>query len=180
MHQADAPVPETLTAFRREAGGTERFISGFDYPMFVVTTAADGGRVRAGCLVGFTTQCGIDPFRFLVCLSKKNRTYRVAASASYLAVHVMGRDQQDLATLFGSETGDETDKFARCEWRPGPDGVPLLTRCPRVLVGRVLDRRELGDHIGVLLAPAETHVGSDGGGPLMFSDLPAIDPGHPA
>jgi flavin reductase (DIM6/NTAB) family NADH-FMN oxidoreductase RutF len=159
--------------------GTERFVSGFDYPMFLVTTAIDGGQVRAGCLVGFTTQCGIDPFRFLVCLSDKNRTCRVAASASYLAVHVIGPDQQELVKLFGSETGDEVDKFARCEWRPGPDGVPLLTGCPRVLVGEVLDRLRLGDHIGVLLAPAETHVGSSSD-PLMFSGIPAIDPGHPA
>ena len=41
--------------------------SELDYPMFVVTTAAGGA--PAGCLVGFATQCSIDPPRFLVCLS---------------------------------------------------------------------------------------------------------------
>ena len=39
--------------------------SALDYPMFIVTVAPDGG--RAGCLVGFATQCSIDPVRFLVC-----------------------------------------------------------------------------------------------------------------
>ena len=40
------------------------FVSGLDYPMFVVTAAADGR--RAGCLVGFTSQVSIDPPRLLV------------------------------------------------------------------------------------------------------------------
>ncbi len=39
-------------------------VTEIDYPMFIVTAAA-GGR-RAGCLVGFTTQCSIHPPRFLI------------------------------------------------------------------------------------------------------------------
>ena len=42
-------------------------VSELDYPMFIVTCADE--RERAGCLVGFATQCSIDPPRFLVCLS---------------------------------------------------------------------------------------------------------------
>jgi hypothetical protein len=45
-----------------------------DHPMVVVTTRA--GNERAGCLVGFATQVSIGPPRFLVGLSKRNRTYR--------------------------------------------------------------------------------------------------------
>ncbi|MGH3330053.1 MAG: flavin reductase, partial [Nocardioidaceae bacterium] len=71
-----------------DTGQFDDFVEGLDYPMFVVTTANDGH--RAGCLVGFTTQASIDPPRMLVCLSVKNRTYRVAQEAEYLAVHVLG------------------------------------------------------------------------------------------
>ena len=92
-------------------------VSELDYPMFVVTTAAGGE--RAGCLVGFATQSSIDPPRFLVCLSKQNRTYRVARDADLLAVHSLPADATDLAELFGGETGDRVDKFAQCDWRPG-------------------------------------------------------------
>lgn len=159
---------------------TAAFVAGFDYPMFVVTTASRDGSARAGCLVGFTTQCGIDPFRFLVCLSERNHTYRVAGSASHLAVHVLGPGDRDLALLFGSWTGDDADKFARCAWRPGPGGVPVLTRCPRVLVGEVIGRFPLGDHTGMLLSPVATYGADGGGAPLLFSGLPAMDPGHPA
>ena len=46
---------------------------GLDYPMFVITVAAGGE--RSGCLIGFATQAGVDPARFIVCLSDKNHTH---------------------------------------------------------------------------------------------------------
>ena len=70
-------------------------VSELDYPMFIVTVAASGE--LAGCLVGFTTQCSIDPPRFLVCLSVKNRTYRVAKRADALVVHLLPQGADELA-----------------------------------------------------------------------------------
>jgi flavin reductase (DIM6/NTAB) family NADH-FMN oxidoreductase RutF len=154
------------------------FVGGLDYPMFVVTTATDGGD-RAGCLIGFATQSSIDPPRLLVCLSKANHTYRVARDASLLAVHRLGAGQHELAALFGSTTGDEVDKFARCAWQPGPGGVPLLADSPGRLVGEIVDRFDVGDHVGFLLAPLEVSGSSDGR-PLSFSDVQDLEPGHPA
>lgn len=156
---------------------TDEFVAGFDYPMFVVTTVDPGTGARAGCLVGFATQTSIEPFRFLVCLSRRNRTYRVARAATVLAVHVLDEEQQELAALFGARTGDEVDKFSRCSWRPGPEGVPLLTAARRHLVGRVLERTDLGDHVGFLLAPVDVTAGAETE-PLTFRSLPAMEPGH--
>ena len=102
-------------------------LSELDYPMFVVTTAV--GDERAGCLVGFATQCSIDPPGFLVCLSKQNHTYRLARTAELLAVHFLPEDATDLAELFGGQTGDDVNKFRRCAWHSGAGGVPLLDRC---------------------------------------------------
>ncbi|MBE1536716.1 flavin reductase family protein [Actinomadura algeriensis] len=160
---------------------SDEFVAGFDYPMFVVTAVDSGTGTRGGCLVGFATQTSIDPFRFLVCLSRRNHTYRVAEGATVLAVHVLGRDedQQRLAALFGTRTGDEIDKFDRCSWRPGPEGVPLLTGARRRLVGRILERADLGDHAGFLLAPLSVTAGAETV-PLSFRSLPALDPGHRA
>lgn len=155
----------------------DEFVAGFDYPMFVVTTVDPGTGARAGCLVGFATQTSIEPFRFLVCISRRNRTYRVAQEATVLAVHVLDEEQQDLAALFGERTGDEVDKFARCSWRPGPEGVPLLTAARRHLVGRVLERTELGDHVGFLLDPVDVKAEAETV-PLTFRSLPAMEPGH--
>jgi flavin reductase (DIM6/NTAB) family NADH-FMN oxidoreductase RutF len=123
-----------------------------DYPMMIVTAAADGE--RSGCLVGFSTQCSIDPQRFLVCLSKTNHTFRVAQRARYLAVHALAADQCDLASLFGEETEDRVDKFARVRWHPGPDGVPVLDDSPRWFVGEVVSTVDFGDHVGFVLEAA--------------------------
>ncbi len=107
----------------------ERIVAGIDSPMFVVT--AFDGRERDGCLVGFATQCSIDPPRFLVCLSVKNRTTRIARNASVLAVHVLRDDQHAVAELFGGNTEDDAtiDKFASIGWHDGPHSVPVLEGC---------------------------------------------------
>ena len=151
-----------------------------DYPMLVVTCA--DGDDRAGCLVGFATQCSIDPPRYLVCLSHANRTEAVARRTDTLAVHLLSADQKDVAELFGSQTGDEVDKFEGCEWEPGPSGVPLLTACPTRFVGRVVDRRSFGDHTGYVLdvVKASAPAGADGFEPLTFHRVRDLEPGHPA
>jgi flavin reductase (DIM6/NTAB) family NADH-FMN oxidoreductase RutF len=119
--------------------------SELDYSMVIVTTVADGE--RSGCLVGFHTQCSIQPARWAVWVSKANHTYGVALRAETLAVHFPSTGDRDLAELFGEETGDEIDKFAECAWTAGPDGLPLLDRLPNRVVGRVLDTVDDGcDH----------------------------------
>jgi flavin reductase (DIM6/NTAB) family NADH-FMN oxidoreductase RutF len=65
----------------------DRLVGLLDYPMFVVTTRA--GDQLGGCLVGFTSQVSIRASRFLVGLSKRNHTYRVARRATHLAVHLL-------------------------------------------------------------------------------------------
>jgi flavin reductase (DIM6/NTAB) family NADH-FMN oxidoreductase RutF len=148
-----------------------------DYPMLIVT-AADGDE-RAGCLVGFATQTSIDPSRFLVCLSRKNRTYRVACGSDTLAVHFVPADAGDLAELFGGETGDEVDKFARVDWHDGPHGVPVLAACPNWFAGRVLERLDTGDHVGFLLEPLTAEHGASGE-EFTLHRAKRIDPGHEA
>ncbi|MGH2745573.1 MAG: flavin reductase family protein [Gammaproteobacteria bacterium] len=152
-------------------------VSELDYPMFIVTVAADGE--RAGCLVGFTTQCSINPPRFLVCLSDKSRTFRVAEVASVMVVHLVPREQEELANLFGERTGDELDKFERCAWSPGPEGTPILDACGNWFAGRILGRFAAGDHHAFLLDPFE--VASDAEqDQFAFHRAKRMDPGHEA
>jgi len=155
----------------------EAFVAALDYDMLVVTAAAGGE--RDGCLVGFHTQASIDPPRLLVCLSDKNRTYRIAREAETLIVHLIPDDALDLAELFGGQTGDEVDKLARCDWTPGPAGAPVLRRCENWVGGRVLERIPLGDHVGFLLDPVDGRARADADG-LHFSAAKGIEPGHPA
>jgi flavin reductase (DIM6/NTAB) family NADH-FMN oxidoreductase RutF len=156
--------------------GFDRFVEGIDTPVLVVT--ATHGDVRAGCLVGFSSQVSIDPPRLLVCLSTLNNTYDVAGQAELLGVHLLGSGQHDLAERFGAETGDEVDKFAGLPIRDDRAGVVLLEGVSRRLVGRVLDRIPLGDHVGFVLEPLDVEV-LDAAVPLGLRDAMDIEPGHP-
>lgn len=156
----------------------EKLVSLLDYPMYVVTTRADGA--SAGCLVGFTSQVSIGPPRFLVGLSVRNHTYRVARGASHLAVHLVPRRHCELARLFGSETGDRTDKFARCQWGAGPHEMPILADAAGWFVGEVLTRYDMGDHVGHLLQPVAGSAPESFEQLVTFSDVRDLDPGHEA
>ncbi|MFE7515155.1 flavin reductase family protein [Streptomyces sp. NPDC057540] len=157
----------------------DAFTDALDNPLFVVTAAADGE--PGGCLVGFASQCSIDPPRFMVWLSTANRTYDIARRASHLAVHVLGREQRPLAALFGGRTGDDTDKFAEVDWQPGEGGAPVLDDCRAWFVGRVEAITDGGDHVGFLLAPVTHGPPAPVRPPLLrLGDVAGLSPGHPA
>lgn len=161
---------DDVKAFRALVGGLEQ-------PMSIVTAAASDQ--RAGCLVGFSTQCSIDPPRFLVLLSDKNRTYRVARDAEALGVHLLGPHDLPLAEWFGAETGDEVDTFSRFSATAGPAGVPILDASDAWFVGTILERQRLGDHVAHVLAPIAAH-GHAPVPPLTLRDVRHLDPGHGA
>lgn len=148
-----------------------------DTPMVIVTARAADGR-RAGCLVGFSTQCSIHPPRVLVCLSQTNHTMTVAAAAGRLAVHYLGDGNRPLAELFGGQTGDEIDKFERCAWREGPGGLPVLDGVKGWVAGPVVGRFDVGDHIAFVI---DVEAGADedpAASELGFQAVKDIDPGH--
>ena len=149
----------------------------FNGPALIVTAKSDAG--RSGCFVAFATQCSIYPPRLLVCLSAVNFTTTVASSARALGVHVLRRDQSALASLFGEETGDQTDKLGAVSWREGLSGAPILDECSTWLEGVVLQRVPLGDHIGYLLevVDAQTDLTEE---TMHESDATSFEPGHRA
>jgi len=119
--------------------------------MFVVSAAA--GPDADACLVGFTSQCSIEPPRFAVFLSKANHTYELACRADVLVVHRLRADQHDLAEHFGGISAkDDPGKLARCGWTRGPEGTPVLDGCDW-FAGRISERVDTGDHVAFVLVP---------------------------
>lgn len=152
----------------------ERLAATLDYPVYVVTTAVDDE--RSGCLIGFATQCSIHPPRFLACISKKNHTLALARRAGVLAVHVVEKKDAATAELFGGETGDRVDKFARVGWH-WRHGVPILDACERWFAGSCIEQIDLGDHVGFLLEPIDTQPAASAE-QLTYQDARDIEPGH--
>ncbi|GAB3710062.1 flavin reductase family protein [Mariniluteicoccus flavus] len=152
-----------------------------DVDVALVAVTATDGVERAGCLVGFHTQCSIDPPRHIVWLSRANHTYRVALFAEVLGVHLLGVDHRDLALALGHHTGDEEPTFDGIEVVEGPHGVPMLAAVAHRFVGRrvaVLDTG--GDHVGFVLDVSATHIGDEPCTPLRASDVEGVAPGHEA
>lgn len=157
-------------------GAFDTLMASLDPPMVVVTTAVAGE--RAGCLVGFHAQSAIDPHRYCIWLSKANHTYRVALRATHLAVHFLTDDDLDVAERFGTLTGEDVDKFVGLDLRPGPDGVPLLDRCPhRLTLRRTVLVDEGGDHVCLAAEclEAETNGSFE---PMRLSQVTHLVPGH--
>jgi flavin reductase (DIM6/NTAB) family NADH-FMN oxidoreductase RutF len=156
----------------------EAIASELDYPMLVVTVSDDVE--RSGCLVGFSTQCTINPPRYVICLSKKNRTADVAARSDTMVLHVLRPGDESIARLFGEETGEEIDKFEHCRWRAGPGGAPIVEDCDW-FAGRVRQRIDAGDHVVHLLDVLDDgNAERTAAGQLGFQALRDLDPGHSA
>jgi flavin reductase (DIM6/NTAB) family NADH-FMN oxidoreductase RutF len=160
-----------------DAGPADALIDRSDYPLFVVT-AADREGTPSGCLAGFVTQCSIEPVRFLVCVSKVNHTFGVVQRTTTVGLHLLGRDQADMASLFGEATGDEIDKFADLKWCTGPGGAPIVARCAAWFVGTIGARIDVGDHQALLVTPTAGGCGP-GHGLLTLKTSGPLEPGHP-
>jgi flavin reductase (DIM6/NTAB) family NADH-FMN oxidoreductase RutF len=154
----------------------DELIASLDPAMAVVTTVSGGE--RAGCLIGFHAQCSISPPRYVVWLSKANHTFRVGVHARSFGVHFLSEDDEELARLFGTVSGDETDKFGRCDWEEGDGGVPILTRCPnRFVAERVALLDEGSDHVCMVISPTNAWAGTPFR-PLRLSQVEHLRPGH--
>jgi flavin reductase (DIM6/NTAB) family NADH-FMN oxidoreductase RutF len=160
------------------AVGMDAYTRHTDYALHIVT-AATGDGTPSGCVVGFVTQCSIVPPRFLVCISKVNHTYMATEQAGAVALHLIGRDQVGLASLFAEHTGDVVDKFSRCEWHPGETGSPVLSASVAWLEALIIDRWSVGDHQALLVRPVAGGTGGGDDGVLTWRNSPDFHPGHP-
>jgi flavin reductase (DIM6/NTAB) family NADH-FMN oxidoreductase RutF len=146
--------------------------------MSIITTRAQDGTM-AGCVVGFLTQCSLQPVRWLVCISDVNYTFRIALQAPAMAIHFLAKEELPLAELFGGTTGDTTDKFAKCKWSEGPLQLPILSDCKRWVAGKILNRYDAGDHMAYLVDAEHAHCPEGEWNLLYMDECSHIKPGHP-
>ncbi|GAB3808021.1 flavin reductase family protein [Micromonospora zhanjiangensis] len=128
----------------------------------VVTAAGDPP-------VGFTatsfTSVSLHPPLVSFCVAQTASSWPGIARAEHIAVHLLDRDQDEVARIFATSG---IDRFASgAGWSAGPHGVPVLHDVLAWLVCRVADRITAGDHDIVLAEPvAAGH--STGGQPLLY------------
>lgn len=139
--------PQSVSELRRALG---TFLTG----VTVVTTVDESGAYR-GLTANSFTSVSLEPPMVLVCIDQAASSHDAFASARGFAVHILGHDQQELATTFA---GKSPEKFAGLDCRIGHGGAPLLPDCVTWLDCETQQRFEAGNHLVLFGLVREFHA----------------------
>ena len=152
------PVPDRQLA---PADHLRRLLRRQAATVAVITTAGDD---RA---VGFTatsfTSVSLHPPLVSFCIYRGSSSWPAVEAAEYVAVHLLGTDQAEVAQIFAA---GGIDRFAQTAWRSGPYGMPLLDSALAWMVCRVTERIAAGNHAIVLAEPVAGDYAA--GSPLIY------------
>lgn len=123
--------PELLKGFNRQ------FVTGV-----TVVSTTDGDQAL-GLAVNAYCSVSLDPPLIMVCIQRTSSTWPTLFRATHLGVNVLGRDQDDVVSVFASK---EKDKFSRVDWRAGPHGSPLISGSAAMLEAEIQERFQAKTH----------------------------------
>ena len=151
------PAPDRIDpkAFRNALGC---FATG----VTIITAASESGR-KAGLTVNSFSSVSLNPPLVLWSLAMHAPSLPVFQDASHFAVHVLGRDQEELAMHFARSSDD---KFAGMAISPGLGDAPLLEGAIARFQCRNSYRYYGGDHI-IFVGEVEAMEHKEGP-PLIF------------
>jgi flavin reductase (DIM6/NTAB) family NADH-FMN oxidoreductase RutF len=137
------------------------------YGLFVATSRDDSG--PAAGTINWISQSSFTPPLIMVAIKADSALHRALAASRKFIIHVVGKDQKELATAFfrGAElSGDRLNGY-RIESRP--DGIPLLADAPAWFECRVTSDVRGGDHTVFVAEVIEAGVRNDAE-PLTLRD----------
>ncbi|MFV0375017.1 flavin reductase [Microbacterium sp.] len=144
----------TTEAFRNYMG---HFASG----VTVITAVEDGTPV--GTTASAFSSLSLEPPMLLVCLNRTSHTGDVIHRTGRFAVNILGEEGPDIAMRFARK-GEA--KFDGVGWRPGPEGMPMLTDALASIECSVTEETQGGTH-SVFIADARAGILRDGN-PLAY------------
>jgi flavin reductase (DIM6/NTAB) family NADH-FMN oxidoreductase RutF len=159
------PAHETTAA--SEPVSDDLFRSVFrDHAARVVVITAQGQREPVGFTATSLTSVSLKPPMVSFAVARTASVWRTLSHSARVAVHLLGQDQDDLATTFATSG---INRFAGLEWRAGPHGEPLIEGCAAYLGCRVVQHVPAGDHVVVLAQVTRAQV-ERAGEPLLYHD----------
>ena len=146
-------------AFRHAMG---HFVTG----VTVATTVGPAGE-PVGMTANAFTSVSLDPPLVLLCIARSTASFRAMDQAERYAVHILTADQQATSSAFARSAAEGARKFGDVRWSRAADGLPLLEDFLARIECSVVDRVELGDHVGYVgrVDAVQTHVTA---APLAF------------
>lgn len=148
-------MPLDTAVFR---ASLSRFASGIT----VLTTRSADGRDLGMTATAFSS-LSLDPPLVLVCIDRAASMAPALESATHLAVHVLGADQEAISRQFALKEGD---RFAGLAITRGAGGVPLVPGALVQLQCRITERHAGGDHVIVVAEVLAAEVAD--GDPLLY------------
>jgi flavin reductase (DIM6/NTAB) family NADH-FMN oxidoreductase RutF len=114
------------------------------YGLFVATSRADH-KFGAGT-INWVTQTSFTPPLVVVAIKADSSLHEVIAASRIFALHVLGKNQKELATAFfkGAQPDGATLNGYLIE--SGATGAPILLDAPAWFECRVVDEVRRGDH----------------------------------
>jgi len=95
------------------------------YGLYVVSTCNENK--LNGYVSNTVFQVTAEPARFAIACSKNNHTAGMIQQSHVFAVSALQRETRaDIIGTFGYRTGRDTEKFAKCNYRLGVKGTPIL------------------------------------------------------
>jgi flavin reductase (DIM6/NTAB) family NADH-FMN oxidoreductase RutF len=137
-----------------------------DHASRVVVVTAQGHREPVGFTATSLTSVSLKPPMVSLAVARTASAWRTLSRSPLLAVHLLGRDQDGLATTFATSG---INRFAGIDWRPGADGEPLIEGCAAYLTCQVARHVPAGDHVMLLARVIRARVERTGE-PLIYHD----------
>ncbi|HYJ90156.1 MAG TPA: flavin reductase family protein [Pyrinomonadaceae bacterium] len=128
----------------------------------VVTTRDANGKLL-GITVSAFCSVSLDPPMVLICIEKTAGSHYAFEESNVFVVNVLREGESAMSERFASQ---DEDKFIGVNFKPGIDGVPVLSDALAVLECRVKFSYHGGDH-SIFIGEVE-NVLLDNGKPLLY------------
>jgi flavin reductase (DIM6/NTAB) family NADH-FMN oxidoreductase RutF len=120
-----------------------------------IITSASGDRF-GGATVTWISQASFTPPLLMVALRKNSNVFRCIEESRVAAIHLVGRNQAEVAQRFFMPTRVENGRTNVEPFTPGTTSAPILENAPAYVECRLRRMIEdLGDHVIVVLEVIE-------------------------
>ena len=127
---------------------------------------------QGGLIATFVTNASIATQcpRFLIGIAKHHHTWSLINNSGSCALHLLSKEQTDLAWKLGSSSGKQIDKLADCQSTTWTTGSPIFTQAVAAFDCQVESQFDIGDRTLFLLDVVQGQQLKQEN-PLTFSDL---------
>ncbi len=125
-----------------------------------ILSSASGPKVGC-CTVTWLNQKSFKPPLVAVSVKKDSFTHAVIEESKSFAVHLLGKNQKDMAETFFKHAEPAGNTISGYSFKPGKTGSPIFDACPAYFECKVVDKCTLGDHTTFIGEVVEASVRRD-------------------